>query len=423
MLTVINTDAVAGMKTLRSASVHCIVTSPPYWGLRNYGTPELHFPAVTFTPVAGLPDVTIPEWTGHLGLEPAPWAFVGHMVALFREAARVLRKDGTLWLNFGDSYSNETVGPRTGGNLAAWKNGGARDPDVGEPGITRKSGLPKKNMVGIPWRVAFALQADGWILRQDIIWSKPNPMPESVTDRCTKAHEYFFLLTRAPHYFYDAEAVKEQSTLNESDGNEDGTQRRESHARGDFEGKNTEPGKEAFRAITSTRNRRSVWDLPSAPFKGAHFATFPPDLIKPCILAGTSARGACPTCGAQWTRLMERGAANEAQQRACGGNADGEYHGQAVKEYAGTGAQNASDVKARILAGMTERITTGWQPGCKCEPQEPVPCMVLDMFGGSGTTGAVALELSRHATLIELNPKYIPMIHKRCTVTPGLALC
>ena len=227
------------LPTMEAGSVNCCVTSPPYFGLRDYGNDE------------------------QIGLEETPEAFVESLVNVFREVKRVLADDGTLWLNLGDSYGD-------------------------------------KNLIGIPWRVALALQADGWYLRQDIIWSKPNPMPESVTDRCTKAHEYIFLLSKSPKYFYDADAVREKGS------HEDG------------------------------RNKRSVWEVNTKPYSGAHFATFPPDLIKPCIMAG------CP-------------------------------------------------------AGGT----------------------VLDPFGGSGTTGMVALELGRSAELIELNPSYVEIIEERTNVTPG----
>lgn len=235
---------------------------------------------------------------------------------MFREVRRVLKDDGTLWLNLGDSYARSPAkgGSGPGGkNKNEWGYGiaqtskaGSSDGKTGRgdrPG-TRNSGneLEAKQLLGIPWKVAFALQADGWYLRQDIIWAKPNPMSESVTDRCTKSHEYIFLLSKSERYYFDAEAIKEQAVCGWNDSEFDTgktgdhqlgrAQKRESRKRGEFGGKTSEmPGREAFRAITETRNKRSVWTVTPKPYKGAHFATYPPELIAPCIAAG------CPEGG------------------------------------------------------------------------------------------------------------------------------
>ena len=265
-------DALSELRKLPAQSVHCCITSPPYWGLRDYGV------------------------EGQFGLEPTPELYVEHMVEVFREVRRVLRDDGTVWLNLGDSYASsgvyhEGAFAEMGANLAAR---GMRWSATGNGGKGRSPtppGLKPKDLVGIPWRVAFALQADGWWLRSDIIWHKPNPMPESVRDRPTKAHEYLFLLSKSARYYYDQEAIKEPSTFHPADWNSDGTKKRESFARGIGNAKNPEPGKEPFRAIASTRNRRTVWTIATRPFKGAHFATFPPDLVEPCVKAG------CPIGG------------------------------------------------------------------------------------------------------------------------------
>ena len=240
------------MRYLKPGSAHTCVTSPPYFGLRDYGV------------------------DGQIGLEPTPDEFVASLATVFREVRRVLRDDGTLWLNLGDSYA------RTGGT-------DRKVPETARVGSTRNtmtqmgdrtgkapSGLKDKDLIGVPWRVAFALQADGWYLRQDIIWHKPNPMPESVRDRCTKAHEYIFLLSKSPRYYFDSEAIKEPASAppkkcgpkNDASRNDSG---RTGIVRGDGE----------------TRNRRSVWTVSTKPFGGAHFATFPPALIEPCILAGS----------------------------------------------------------------------------------------------------------------------------------------
>lgn len=259
---------------LPDGSVNCCVTSPPYFGLRDYGV------------------------EGQLGLEPAPDEFVSAMVEVFREVRRVLRDDGTLWLNLGDSYANDGKwGGSTGGKHASALHGNS---GIGRRLLT--TGLKPKDLIGIPWRVAFALQADGWYLRQDIICHKPNPMPESVTDRCTKAHEYIFLFAKSERYYFDADAIKEQAVSNHASGN--GFKGRQGGAihmpmsGGAGTADQWLPG--------GMRNRRSVWTVSTKPFKGAHFATFPPDLIDPCVLAGCPVDGTVldPFFGAGTTGLV-----------------------------------------------------------------------------------------------------------------------
>jgi DNA modification methylase len=251
-LTVYHGDTRAVMAEMQPDSVNCVVTSPPYWGLRDYGEP------------------------GQLGLEPTPEAYVAAMVDVFREVRRVLRSDGTVWLNLGDSYAQSANTGGTASIQGSAKRVGAMN------GHTRAIpfGLKPKDLVGIPWRVAFALQADGWYLRSDIIWSKPNPMPESVTDRPTKSHEYLFLLTKSPRYWYDADAVREphlQVTLDRIE--------KPLHQRHpDNVGVGIPP-------VATGRNIRSVWTVATQPYPGAHFATFPPKLIEPCIKAGCPEQG------------------------------------------------------------------------------------------------------------------------------------
>ena len=264
-LIIINADVIEALKTLPDKSVNCCVTSPPYYGLRDY------------------------KVAGQIGLEETPEEYVNKQVEVFREVKRVLKDDGTLWLNIGDSYAanrsyqvHNTIG--TEGHTYS-------------SGSTVPDGLKAKDLIGIPWKVAFALQADGWYLRQDIIWEKPNCMPESVKDRCTKSHEYVFLLSKSKSYYFDHESIREPS------------------------------------AKDGLKNKRSVWTINTKPYKGAHFATFPTDLVKPCVFAG------CPVGGT-----------------------------------------------------------------------------ILDPFGGSGTTGQVAIELGRKAILIELNSEYISLIQQRCGV-------
>jgi site-specific DNA-methyltransferase (adenine-specific) len=353
-VTILNGDWVEELRKLESGSVHCSVSSPPYWGLRDYGV------------------------AGQLGLETTPELYIRHIVAGYRELRRVLRDDGTLWINLGDCYNGQ----------------GAREPNIQENGdlsyragghAIKIQGLKKKDMVAIPWRVALALQADGWYLRSDIIWHKPNPMPESVSDRPTKSHEYIFLLSKSESYYYDAAAIKEKSSENshlryargktdlQSGVNPkaamkvptgwDQTQGQGAHGhfhRKGREGKNSrmhvdrdrdrehelrnkryrDKQNESFafavKDLVDYRNKRTVWTVPTKGYSGAHFATYPPDLIRPCILAG------CPVGGT-----------------------------------------------------------------------------VLDPFGGSGTTGEVAEQEGRNSILIELNPEYIELIKHR-TAQRGL---
>jgi DNA modification methylase len=345
------------LRTLPDSSVHCCVTSPPYFGLRDYGV------------------------DGQIGLEPTPQQFVDELVTVFREVRRVLRDDGTLWLNLGDSYAGSGRGGYAGG--ASTLNGTTEGQDnsriargsqlaaglqarqvgagaLGRAWVPPPADLKQKDLIGSPWMIAFALRSDGWYLRQDIIWAKPNPMPESVTDRCTKAHEYLFLLSKSARYYYDADAIAEDGTGRES-GNKTHKGVTE-YERSDSEEHRTKAGllnyKPRKRGIPprhaqfpessdqsgldevgrgGQRNKRSVWTVATSPFSEAHFATFPPALIEPCILAG-------------------------------------------------------------CLIGGT----------------------VLDPFGGAGTTGMVADRLQRNAILIELNPEYAEMQRRRIENDAGM---
>ena len=242
-------DCLDVLRGMEDDSVHCCVTSPPYYGLRDYGM------------------------DGQIGLEPTPDEYVARMVAVFREVRRVLRDDGTCWVNLGDSYASGGRKTRDEDSKLEQRGMQIRPADP--------SGIKPKDLLGIPWRVAFALQADGWYLRQDIIWAKPNPMPESVRDRCTKSHEYIFLLTKSARYFYDHGAVKEKSSTSKNK-----TDKGRYHLRSTMKARNL-----VNFAAQETRNRRSVWTVATRPYSGAHFAVFPPQLIEPCILAG------CPVGG------------------------------------------------------------------------------------------------------------------------------
>lgn len=242
------------LSMLPANSVHCCVTSPPYFGLRDYGV------------------------QGQIGLESDLAAYVEQMRAVFAEVRRVLREDGTLWLNLGDSFASAWPCSRRNmvgtGSLPNGKRE-ARPPRL-------PNGLKEKDLMGVPWRVAFALQEDGWYLRSDIIWSKGNPMPESVTDRPTRSHEYLFLLTKNPKYYYDHEAIKEEGVYPAGTKGAKGSAERAAVA-----GVNARPPE--YKVYDGFRNKRSVWNINTRPFKGAHFATFPPALVEPCVLAG------CPT--------------------------------------------------------------------------------------------------------------------------------
>ncbi len=410
MPVVYNMDCREGLAALPDGSVHCVVTSPPYWGLRDYGL-----------------------GSDQLGLERTPEEYVERLVGIFREVRRVLRDDGVMFLNLGDSYA---VNRRGGGsdfrglrglrgpNDKPGSNCSGTAPDVNVP-----PGLKPKDLVGIPWRVAFALQADGWHLRADIIWAKPNPLPESVTDRPTKSHEYVFLLSKSARYFYDQEAAREPSGW--------------SH-RGKYPLPNP-----------AGRNKRSVWIIPTEPFSGArlladyvgddgkpykaspdcplhghlayhsktakctcqpvtvdHFATFPRKLVEPCILAGCPER-VCPVCGKPWVRVVEKGEPDREWQARCGADASGGYAGMGQKDYSAARAQNPSDVKARILAGMKKRITLGFRPACSCAPDSWLPGVVLDPFLGSGTTCVVAYGLGRRSIGFEASSDYTAIANRR----------
>ena len=325
---IINQDCRLALKQLPGESVQCCVTSPPYWGLRNYGHPD------------------------QIGQEKTPDDFVKTMVEVFAGVKRVLKDDATLWLNLGDCYSGSGCGgnppesihqkqsTNRGSDVIVRSKRNAKRWGGGDSSV---DGLPSKNLIGIPWRVALALQADGWYLRSDIIWAKRNCMPESVTDRPTRSHEYIFLLTKSPKYYYDAEAIKEPC-IYDVDGT--GTAARKARQKDDakslptIERAGIRPGGFTHEEqCTGMRNKRDVWTVAPANYTGSHFATFPPDLIRPCVLAGT-------------------------------------------------------------------------RPGDT----------VLDPFGGSGTTGQVALEYGRNAILIELQADYIPMIQARTNVTQGLGI-
>lgn len=472
-------DALTVLSALPEGSVQCCITSPPYWGLRDYGTGTWMGGDLTCRHKAGeirtgqglaalgeryrggghkqgaVADIQFRDVCGkcgalrsdtQMGLEPTPERYVESMVEVFREVRRVLRKDGTCWVNMGDSYYNGDKGghERTTSGKQTTNRGT-------EKGLTVnrlwQKGLKPKDLVGMPWRLAFALQSDGWWLRQDIVWAKPNPMPESIRDRCTKSHEYLFLLSRSQRYFYDADAIKEECTQdefrpsfrggayvnnstfdNEQGGNstDTGNVRRGkvqkpsgwyigegSHGSVHKEGRGSAQYHEA--ALITQRNKRDVWEVATQGYPGAHFATFPEKLIEPCILAGTSERGCCAQCGAPWRRESRTTYINPGNRST---------NGPRSKEARKTPGNESAGFEVR-LEKQTE--TLGWSPGCRCHPSaqdlspgtprspetEPVPCLVLDPFAGAGTTGVVALRYGRSFLGIELNAKYARMAEER----------
>lgn len=608
-------DALERLRRMPADSAHCCVTSPPYWNLRDYGVPPSIWggdpdcvhqfgEAITRSLRGGVGDKSTIDgdqsrsgsrmeqtdngafcrcgaWLGCLGLEPTPELFVEHMVAIFREVRRVIRPDGTLWLNIGDCYA------ASGGPGIQGKHGSCADRIACLNGIreNRRKTRPHckpKDLVGIPWLLAFALRADGWYLRSEIFWHKPNPMPESVADRPTKSHEYVFLLAKSGRYFYDAEALAEPaatagSPIKTADGWDTA-----SGSHGTIHRAGREKGRKNGQVQAATRNRRSVWTIATQPFSGwtrtdhwvrvaldavsdgtrriaspdclvhgrldrldgeragdtasrsqhndahhereqgigrassstchvpssqesssdspdqtcgqpakrhsrqtrktdlapstsssctasaqnasgiadipespgfsgsvertpwsntwpdelddhlweqtpyhtvsssslpislectctfyhkvtketSHFATFPPRLAETCILAGTSEAGCCAACGTPWERVTARTYANPGNRRTNGPRSAARKHLEHGS--AGYGVR----LEKRVA-------TTGWRAGCRCDAGEPIPCTVLDPFGGAGTTGLVADRLGRDAVLVELSPDYAAMARRR----------
>jgi DNA modification methylase len=420
---IINASVFDGLRQLPDESVHCCVTSPPYWGLRDYGTgtweggdPECQHKVRENTSVASSTLGGGKKTTGHqregykgkcgrcgakridaqIGLEPTLGEHIAKMVEVFREVRRVLRKDGTVWLNYGDCYATAPNG-RSAADTKAVGNDDRTFRD--KPFSTIGGVLKPKDLCMIPHRLAIALQEDGWWVRADIVWAKPNPMPESITDRPAKAHEYVFLLTKAERYFYDAEAIKEPLAdssiprLSQDIANQIGTTRANGGAK-------TNGNLKAVGDMDSgLRNKRSVWSIATQPYSEAHFATFPPELPETCIKAGTSQKGCCLECGAPWVRGVERPS-------------------MVIERSDRTHEKGRTRASGTMVAPPTTK-TTGWAPSCKCGAATPVPCTVLDPFLGAGTTALVADRLQRHAVGIELNPEYAALAERRINSDRG----
>ena len=424
---------------LPDKSVHCVVTSPPYWCLRDYGLSgwEGGDPVCGHIRLAkdrqkahGLTDRNADTaayggdahepWPGGIcghcgarqqatgiGLEPTLSEWVANIVAVMREVRRVLRDDGTVWLNLGDAYAGSGKGMNADGTHSDGEkqasNRGSLNPGKRTPrgpgsgrwglGDASVDGLPAKNLMGQPWRAAFALQDDGWILRSAIVWHKPNPMPESISDRPTSAYEMVFLLTKRPRYFYDADAVRQPLTGGANPGRKDGK-----HRPGKAHDDNDHRGDSWQNTCTpSSANLRNVWQISTQGRPEAHFATFPDELPRKCILAGTSEHGVCANCGAPWRRIT---ATHDPNGRLGKG-----YHDHTDDLGRGQRGVFSAD-------GAPTRQTIGWQPGCECNAAR-IPATVLDPFVGSGTTVAVAQSLGRKGIGLDLNPDYLAIARKR----------
>lgn len=410
----------AALDELPDESVHACVTSPPYFRLRRYDAVAL-WPEVTYAPMPGLAPVTIPAQKCELGLEDDISAYVGHLVHAFRCVSRVLRPDGTLWLNLGDTWasSGKRGGTRSGFN-ERWHG---KEPDSGRPARTEghvpdpriPRGLKRKDLIGVPWRVAFALQADGWWLRSEICWQKPNALPDPTEDRLTKAHETIFQLAKSDLYFHDADAIREGHTMRPQ-------RRANGHKRRRTDGllpeqtwstsSRDEPGVDGH---PLGRNARTVWTICTTPFSDAHFAVMPIELARRCVLASTSAKGVCPACGAPWHRVVERGESSTARRRADGHIPDeGRYgRGGTARGKHGAILTSPDDRKAGGLGRPAPRVIVGWEPSCTCDAGEPVPAIVLDPFSGAATTGVAALREGRSFVGVEINSSFAEMSRKR----------
>lgn len=352
-------DCLEVMRQWPAECVDMCVTSPPYWGLRDYGIRE------------------------QLGLEKTLDEYIEKLVAIFGEVRRILRPWGTVWLNLGDSYANDGKwGGTTGGKHVSSLHGKSI---IGRLRVS--TGLKPKDLCMMPPRVALALQDAGWWLRSDIIWAKSNPMPESVTDRPTSSYEHIFLLTKSDRYFYDAEAVREGAQCNRmrgpalhpcpDTGGNSGLSRRE---------------------LTGDRNLRNVWTITTQPYPEAHYATFPEELPRRCILAGTSAKGCCAVCGRPWTRMVEKPKAPHDGETACKSTQRSNARRVAL-------LRQAARERGSEYGNQTKTI--GWRPPtCDCNA-DTVPAVVLDPFFGSGTVGKVATDLGRNWVAVEISKEYI----------------
>jgi DNA modification methylase len=478
-------DVLQKIGMIPDKAINTCISSPPYYALRDYGIEPSDFPEIVYT-LFGFP-VTVKAQKVCLGLEATPFDFIGHLVYIYRLVAEKLSDDGTIWVNIGDSYSAEKK-QRTDEQAAQKsKLNGSKQGQIAcatQPSkIFTGLGIKPKDMLGIPWMLLFALRGDGWYARQDIIWHKRNCMPESCKDRCTKNHEYIFLLSKKRKYYFDAEAIKTKqaestkkrlsqnieeqigsfkgygrtkpmkavgssSLLPDSWSNsrffnsdskiKDGRKPRPSDNRGGNQGMGNIPNSNAMvrknskysepivnqsaaqhrqdraESITIGANKRSVWSIATQGFKEAHFATFPEKLIEDCIKASTSEYGHCVQCGKGWRRITEK-------ELIPGHKAAKTFVIDERDQNADVMDAGSNRAKDEHKSGHINRTETmGWVKDCKCHTDDVKPGIVMDMFGGSGTTGIVAVKLNRSFTLIEKSIKYIPMMRKRFAKELGM---
>ena len=412
--------------------IHCVVTSPPYWNLRDYKAPAVvwsgepgceHEWGAEIIPKGksnwdtfadyrtdggagkrslGIKNINQGQfcgrcgaWRGQLGLEPTPGLYCQHIVEVCREVKRVLRDDGTFWLNLGDSYASNPGDRRKVGGFQANPSPARAEAESAMAILKRGPGIKPKDLVGIPWTVAFALRDDGWYLRRDVIWEKPNPMPESCRDRPTSAHEYVFQLTKSPRYFYDQDAVREPHKAESLE-----------RVKNRFYTADQVPGRKVNSRPNGDmsefchpagRNLRSVWNKPTKPYPEAHFATFPPELARRCIL--TSPTKVCKECGAGWERVVERPKPPFDDTRTPG-------------KHTPTSKTKVPGWKMQEWLNANPPKTLGFRPSCDCDAGVD-KAIILDPFMGSGTVALVAHENFRHYVGLEINPDYIPLSDKR----------
>lgn len=400
ILTLLQGDVRAELAKLDANSVHCVVTSPPYWGLRQYLADDHPLKGME---IGGESLHDCGAWAQCL--TPCEACYVCTLRVVFASVWRVLRTDGNLFLNLGDSSANIGKG-------GAWDAGRSRfSPKQTTPGHQysrqanrrRIPGLKQKDLCMIPARVALALQADGWYLRGDYIWYKTNPMPESVTDRFTRAHEYIFHLTKRARYYFDADAVREPQTGNAHSRGSSWTPKPANTPAGVKQNPSFQAATRQTVIIPGGRNRRDVLAIAGEKFTGAHFATFPRALVEPFILAGSSPR-CCEQCGAPWTRITKKSRFKDPKdgRNSCRGQgSQREGTGKSVRE-------------GREWLRIDTVETIGWRPSCTCaDAAGSAACVVLDPFAGTGTVGAVALKHDRTFIGIELNPDYAAMAFQR----------
>lgn len=360
--------------------VQMCVTSPPYYGLRSY-LPTDH----TDKPL-------------EIGLEETPDEYIARMVEVFRGVRDILADDGVIFINIGDSYYNYRPGKGQAVVQQTVSNSKRDTPDNCPRRANKIEGLKEKDLIGIPFRLAFALQQDGWYWRQNIIWQKPNPLPESVKDRFTNSHEYILMFSKKSHYFFDNYATREPASEKDKSGGRVGGNKYTKNS--EYNQHNHHQSGQEY-ISDGFRNKRSVWTVATKPLKESHFAAYPPDLIEPCILAGTSERGHCPKCGARWKRVVESESKEvERHENGHGAHCPSSHH-------AGQTPHRKGNFETYVK-------NTHWFPQCECG-EEPVPDVVFDPFMGSGTTAMVAVTHGRNYLGCELNLDYKPIQEKRIT--------